>query len=313
MKRSALDRAYRYFQRIDRRPPRWAESALLRGSSERRDRLEDRLKALRLPVDPLHGQTAPEIEVLLVAAAKDFSLLPLAARSALQHAGHPLSKVTFVVPERDLVGAEAIAATLDDISDLAVVSEDDVIPATTRSALRAAFADRYGWVLQQLLCVASVAESSAAGVLVLDADTVLLRPRVLLSGGRQVLMRSLEHHDPYFAFLETLDARFVGARGSHVTHHMLQQPEVMRAILAAVCGGDVESLARSVCAGSRGGSVSQVSIDYELYAQGLLALFPDRHVDTKWCNVVVNRDRLGSGELDRLAEHYCSVSLHDYV
>jgi hypothetical protein len=313
VKSAVLDRIYEHYQRIDRCPPRFVESLPPLGESERRERLEDRVRALRLPVDPLAGQPMPSIEVLLVAAPKDFALLGSVTRHSIANAGNPVSHVTFIVPEAATDQASKIAEALNSSVTVEVVSEDDVIDSHTRDLVLATFGERYGWILQQLLAVAHVSTASSAGVLVLDADTLLLRPRVLLTGTRQVLMESLEHHYPYFEFIESLDSRFAGARASHVTHHMLQQPDVTRSILAEFCGGEVGALARLVCERTARTTVSAVCVDYELYAQGLIALFPERAIRAKWSNATVGRRAATDTSLRALAKRYCSVSLHHYV
>ena len=282
-------------------------------SPERQERLGVRLDALGLPVDPLEGAPAQNIEILIVAACKDFELLRLSSQFALLNSGNPVSHMTFVVPEANVAEAWKIATALTTTVPMTVTSEDDLIPRDTRSQVRKVFGDRYGWVLQQLLCVTFVAESREPGVLVLDADTLMLRPRTLLSGNRQVLMRSLEHHQPYFDFLESLDPRFTALRGSHVTHHMLQQPDVMRRILAEFCNGDVAGLAGAVIGRAVSDPLSGVSIDFELYAQGLMTLFPDRYVEAKWCNATIEREAATTSKIEELSAHYASVSLHDYL
>jgi len=312
VKREIVDRVYDYYQHIDRRPPAAIGSLPALGPSKRRDQFEERVRALRLPIDPLAGGSTPPIDLLVVAAPKDFSLLELATRSALANAGNPISNVTFVVPAAALAGAEAIATRLMGDVSVKVTSEDDVIPIEDRNLLYNAFGSRYGWILQQILCVAGVSKSNSAGVLILDADTLLLRPRVLLSGNRQILMSSLEHHYPYFEFLESLSPHFRGMQTSHVTHHMLQQPEVSRSILEEFCGGDISSLVRLIAERRTNSTASAVCVDYELYGQGIRLLYPDRVLSAKWSNISVERRATSPRKIESMANFYCSASLHDH-
>ena len=312
MKREIVDRLYDYYQRIDRRPPAAVGSLPVLRPSKRIEQFEERVRALRLPIDPLAGRSTPPIELLVVAAPKDFSLLELATRSALVNAGNPILNVTFVVPAAALADAEAIATRLLGDASVKVTSEDDVIPIEDRNLLFNAFGPRYGWILQQVLCVAGVSESNSAGVLILDADTLLLRPRVLLSGNRQILMSSLEHHYPYFEFLESLSPHFRGMQTSHVTHHMLQQPEVSRSILEEFCGGDISSLVRLIVERRTNSTASAVCVEYELYAQGIRLLYPERVLSAKWSNISVDRRVASSRNIESMANFYCSASLHDH-
>lgn len=318
MKSDVADRLYAHYQRYDRQPPPWVSPSLLSPlmSADRVRGLSARLDALRLPVNPLDGPGSAPLELLVVAAPKDFAVLPVCFAGAVANAGHPLTSATLIVPEsgmdeaRDIVAGSAVPASV-------VQCEDEVLDESIRVDLRRAYGPRYGWVLQQLLCVAHVARSDAAGVLVLDADTVLTRSRVMLRGARQLLAVSLERHQPYYDFLVTLSPRFSGAQGSHVTHHMVQQPEVMQGVLDLVAQGDVESLAERVIAAADPAIPSAVSLDYEMYAQGLRILYPEREVPVKWSNAMAPRISIGAdsslAELTRQFSGYYSVSLHDHA
>ena len=67
----------------------------------------------------------------------------------------------------------------------------------------------YGWVLAQYLKIWTVATSESEGVLVLDADTLLLSPRIFLDrSGKQILTPSVEFHRTYYAFLANADPFF---------------------------------------------------------------------------------------------------------
>lgn len=318
MKNDVADRLYAHYQRHDRQPPPWVRPSVLSPlmSADRVEGLSARLDALRLPVNPLEGAEADPLELLVVAAPKDFTVLPLCLAGAAANAGHPITSAILIVPESGVAEARAIVAA-SGLPGAVVQCEDEVLDESIRDGIRRAYDPRYGWVLQQLLCVAHVARSDAAGVLVLDADTVLTRSRVMLRGARQLLAVSLERHQPYYDFLVSLSPRFAGAQGSHVTHHMVQQPEVMRGVLDLVGHGDVESLADHVIAAADPAIPSAVSLDYEMYAQGLRILFPEREVPAKWSNAMAPRSVVGADPslagLTREFSGYYSVSLHDHV
>jgi hypothetical protein len=313
MKSTAVDHVYDYFQRIDREPPELSLILPLATTGDRRRRLIQRIEALRLPVNPLEGSAASPIELVIIAAAKDFNLLKLSVESVLANGGSPITRVTLVVPTPGIPHAESIATGITHNAPIEVVSEDDLISPRDRELLGETFGSRYGWILQQFLCIASVVKSNAGGVLVQDADTALLRSRVLLSGKQQLLMSSLELHRPYFDFLSTLSPHFSDLQGSHVTHHMLQQPEVSRRILAEFCGGDLSALVSHVVRRHSRLASSAVCIDYELYAQGLLLLYPERVIPAKWSNVAVPRAKLPQFSNSPLSKKYCSASFHDYL
>jgi hypothetical protein len=315
MKSRLVDKCYVHYQRVDRTPPSWADGVLGWTVNDRlrRRQIIERMSTLRLPVDPLSGHQPSPLEVVIVAAGKDFGTLPYSAASALHRTGHPIAKLSLIVPERDVAAARRISVSLDTNTPLVVISEDDVLDDTLKQELLVRFTSRYGWILQQLLCLEAVAQSHSLGVLVLDADTVITRPRVLLAEGVQVLFESLEYHEPYYDFLRVLNPVFTEMTGSHVTHHMVQQPDVLRAILSMASIGSVTELARRVMEHVDPREPSGVSLDYEFYAQGALKLFPERIVKAKWANRYVSPPESrhpDEWQPTRKGRNYCSISAH---
>jgi len=315
MKSRLVDKCYVHYQRVDRTPPSWAGGVLGWTVNDRlrRRQINERMSTLRLPVDPLLGHQPSPLEVVIVAAGKDFRTLPYSAASALHRTGHPIEKLSLIVPGKDVAAARRIASSLTSTALVVVVSEDEILEASLRNDLRVKFASRYGWILQQFLCLEAVTRSDAPGVLLIDADTILMRPRVLLAEGVQVLFESLEHHEPYYRFLQELSPIFTQMVGSHVTHHMLQQPDILRSILMTTSDGSVTELARHVVEHADTREPSGVSLDYEFYAQGALELFPERIVKAKWANRHVRPPEAGPlnrWKPNRMSKKYCSISAH---
>lgn len=316
-----LDRAYEHYLRIDRSPSRAFDAGLtalrpLIGPDRVRG-LERRLSTLRLPLDPLGPIDGPPIELLMVATQKDFPILPASIASALGCSLNPISKVVVVTPSNCV---DQVGPLLKDVVDpdlLSVIDEDSLLEDDLRAELRAHFSARYGWILQQFLCLAYVSGSRAAGVLVLDSDTLLTRKRLFLAGGRQILTPSLERHQPYYDFLRNLSPLFGSEDLTFVSHHMLWQPSVLNEILEIVCEGQLKVLADKVVAGADMGQASPLCVKYELYSHGLLALHADRAVLAKWSNTSASRAQTTRPVMPHVEgtkyEKYASVSCHDYV
>ena len=198
-----------------------------------------------------------------------------------------------------------------------MLGEDSVIPENSRNALREVFGERYGWILQQLLCVAYASSSGAEGVLLMDSDTVLTRKRSLLDSGKQLLMVSLERHDPYYQFLNSLHPLFGIMDDTFVTHHMIAQPRQLREILELTCGGGIQDLIEKLLELADAEALSSVCVDFELYAQAMVKLHANDVVYAKWSNASAPRSEALSGvdfaRIEQRFRDYCSVSFHSYT
>ena len=320
LRNGVADGLYDHYQRADRSPPLWARHtklAVAGHDSYRKSGLNLRLEALRLPVAPLGDRSNQPLELLVVVAPKDFDILPLSLEGAITNAGHPISRASLIVPSAALREAKLIAERFSDRTSVSVLCEDDVIKSSLREKLRARFTSRYGWYLQQLLCVAYVSASQGEGVLIMDADTVLVRPRAFLQGSRQLLMASLEQHAPYYSFLRSLHPMLNETGHSFVTHHMVQQPQLMAQVLELTCEGQISVLVDRLLAHANASAESSVCVDFELYAQTALKLEPDRIMLAKWCNASAKRTSAvlmaSLAQLSMTYPNYYSVSLHSYI
>lgn len=302
---------YVYYSRADRRPSAiWQLAAGLLPEAQRIEILR-RIRTLQLPMDPLESADPPAIELLLVAVSKDFPTLGLAASAAIRYSRNPISRVVVITPENEVSEAEELLAEMALPVSCQVLSEDDVLEAVARTILRERFGARYGWVLQQFLCLAYASASRAAGVLVLDSDTILVRERLFFDGQRQLLMPTLEHHEPYYLLLRRLSSLFPTETNSFVSHHMLWQPAVVQELLAIVCDGDFVRFAEMTASMAEMDTLSPVSLDYEFYAQGIAVLHPEKVKLAKWSNASAEGgDRPHLRERQLRNSHFASLSFH---
>lgn len=319
LKSRALDLGYSFLSRSDVVVPgRFVPPPVLGTSigSSRKINVYRRLASLQLPIAPLGVSSRVPLEVIFVAAPKDFEILPLAVEGAVANCGSPVSQVILVTTAEGVGSSSHLRSRLSGLADLSIISEDDVIDEAVRHKIRALFPDRYGWVLQQLLCVAVTTQTSASAVLIMDADTILLRQRALIDESRQLLLPSLENHLPYYDFLARVHPLFSSMRYSFIGHYMVQRPDEMKEVLS-YCVGDFEGLVEAIASHADRSVPSPICVDFELYAQGLVALKPNGAVLAKWSNISAKRPKdIASVTLDSLRAHFShhhSLSLHSYM
>ena len=266
-------------------------------------------RTLSLPVDPLSDakQSAPPIDVVIPCGPGDVEVLPRVIESAPNGTSNSIRRIQVVAPKATLT---ALKHVVD--AEIELIDENDLLGACVVTSIADRFPTRRNWVLQQVVKVGAVIASQVEGVLILDADTLLLRSRTwLTSDGRQVLTPTIEWHQPYYDFLRRLSSnRWASPEYSFVPHHMLMQPGIMTRLLASLGIDGPQGLVDALGDESQYQTESMFCIEYELYAQGLRILSPQSAVLAKWSNRNVPREREVSAE--RLGP-YMSVSQHHYL
>lgn len=273
---------------------------------------------LSFGIAPIAGEDYPEIEILFVTTKKDFEILVHSIRAAQEVTSHHL-KATAVVIVPDNEHGEACDLLLQEFGDARVLCESDFLTTEQISNIRNRFGQRCGWVIQQLLKVEFVSRSEQVGVLIVDSDTLLLKPRIWLdNNGGQVLTPSWEWHPPYYEFLENAGFEIGSLKQSFVSHHMLMQPRYMRDAREFLDWQDLDFLIKYLILNSDIGAESPFCIEFELYAQFMLKFHPEKITLAKWSNIGMSRN---IGQLDTqiefikrsLSPKFASVSLHAYL
>ena len=264
-------------------------------------------------IDPLSGSgegNLPAINLLVPSTAKDFWKVNFVLQGARQASRNPIDEVTIVVPQRDLEEAHSYSW------EAGVVAEENFLDPSVLSATdRYSEIGRRGWVIQQAIKLYGSLRSTAAGVLVIDSDTILLGRRTWLTKrGTKILSFSHEYHAPY----ETHAAKVWGARKRHydlsyVTHHMLMQPELVRQMFPRI-----ESLVNWLDLGEL--SEHSAVCEYHSYGRWVADNVPHRYRIARWKNesVLIGEGEYSSPEillsaLRELHPSLLSVSSHSYL
>lgn len=260
----------------------------------------------------------PEIEILFVSTKKDFGILVHSIRAAQESTKHhSKTSTSIVVPDAEYL--EARALLLREYPDIKILRESEFLTDEQITRIRNRFGKRSGWVIQQLLKVEYVSRSKQMGVLVVDSDTLLLEPRVWINEhGRQILTPSWEWHQPYYDFLVQAGFEIGTLTKSFVSHHMLMQPKYMQDARSYLGWQDLDVLITYLILNSDIRAESPFCIEFELYAQFVLAFHSEKIVLSKWSNIGVSRE---SADLDSqissiknlLTGKFASISLHAYL
>lgn len=162
---------------------------------------------------------AEPLSIVVPAVDKDAVPLKHCLAAANQMIRHPVKAKWVVGPESEKLRALAQEAGWE------FVHEDTLLPKPAREL------KCRGWVLQQFLKFNSAFHVPTDNYLVLDSDTVFLRPQVFCRAGRSILRYADQYELLYNPSLELIFGHNRRFPVSFVTHHMLFNKRVIKELL----------------------------------------------------------------------------------
>jgi hypothetical protein len=152
-----------------------------------------RIISLAQPTDPLADNFLPSIDVAIPCHEKDFKNLPLVIQGVKNSVKNPIETIKLITPEYLAADLKAKFPQCTVLSDEQVLNPD-LIELIDHSVPN----EKRGWFLQQAIKISVVIQSTSVATLILDADTILLRPKVYLDSNHiQILSIADEYHLPY--------------------------------------------------------------------------------------------------------------------
>ena len=265
----------------------------------------------------LNSEHPPDIVIAVVVASKDFHLLKSCIEFAVKNSINPVEKVFLITPNDEKEKCLEFTKNLNILVPIIIKSEDFLIPEADRNKLRLFFGDKYGWILQQLLKISFAKEQDSSGVLIVDADTVILKPTLWLDQNlKQLLLVSNEFHSPYYIFLKKIGLIKRKPKYTFITHHMLFQKKFLNNILNLVCGGSISKLIDLIISLADNENPSPVCVEYELYGQGMFNFFSESIILSRFCNIPIKYEPGKAIDHSLNTDYtgkYKSISLHSYL
>lgn len=173
--------------------------------------------------------TASKIDVVIPAIDKDLGTLPYVIDSVRKHVAHPIGRIFVVAPS---------SPRIQDVcrrKGCTFVHEKNVLPLRKKDIVyRSSRWERSGWLYQQLLKLGSSSVVNQRRYLVIDADTVLIRPHRFDEGGKQVFYCRSWSQPEYFVTYRKLLGRKPPRPRSFVTHYMMFDKTKLRTLKASI-------------------------------------------------------------------------------
>lgn len=156
------------------------------------------------------------IDVFIPAVGKDLGTLPHTIDSVRRMVRHPIGTIYVVSPESPRI--RAVCAR----KGCVFVNERLIEPLPkSRIRYRSKRWERSGWLYQQLLKLSGDRLVRRRHFLVMDADTVLIRPHRFRIGGKTVFYYRRWSQPEYFRTYRRLMGHRAKAKVSFVAHYML--------------------------------------------------------------------------------------------
>lgn len=193
-------------------------------SSDQQERLQE-IRQLSAIFERQHPFTRSEvpIDIMIPIVEKDLCMLVHTVTFARRNVMHPICNIYVVAPPSQKI--IAIAKKLG----CCFVDESKVLPIQCRDVVYFPLgSDRRGWLFQQFLKLNCDEICSSEHVLVIDADTLVVRPQIFVYKNRTIFNCADEYHLPYRLMHKRLLGEDALSPFSFVSHTTLFEKSKLR-------------------------------------------------------------------------------------
>ena len=157
-----------------------------------------------------------KIDIVIPAIEKDLDTLPYVIDFARLNVLHPISNIYVISPDSEKIKQVCTA------KGCIQIHEESFLPFRKSDIdYRVGGVDRAGWMYQQFLKLSANCFCTEENYLVLDSDTLLVRPQVFERRGQYVFNFSDEYNKPYFDVYQRLLGYPPTCPVSLVSHHII--------------------------------------------------------------------------------------------
>jgi len=275
------------------------------------------------PFDPLGNQHPSPISVALLTSEKDLELLPYSIASLKYGATNPITVLKIICPSHSVIEVgKILRKKLFSVDfDITLSTDEEILSNAGLTDF-----DFVSSVAKMETLKLIIGYQAASPILILDGDTLLLRPRNWISDSRQITPIAQEYFLGHKNFSERLLNYPIETGLGYVTHHALFVPEQVRQIFGVI--GGVEKLANEINIGIEKGWTLQPEFpsEWQIYGDSLsMGNSAIRPIPASFSNIGISRKILGLNNetsqvdcitvLNRIksaAPSLGSISFHDY-
>ena len=272
-------------------------------------RTDEAMERARLYLALMGLRSDMAIDVLIPAAEKDLDVLPYSIDGVFRNIKHPIGNFYVVAPESKPIRDLCIR------KGCTFVHERELVDLNYRDFnLIVNGVDRSSWIFQQFLKWSGDSMAGSPYYLVVDADTVFVRPQVFERKGRIIFNYSDEYYQPYFDMYRRLLNETVMFPSSFTSHQMLFDRRILGEIkgkIEAIHGCDWRQAILRTIDRNEPSAFS----DYDTYGQYVFLHCPRSMAIEYWFNLDLKRSKNLRSVNELVLKYggkYKSVSFHSY-
>jgi len=255
------------------------------------------------------GSSDISLSVFMPTVEKDAETLPLALQNLRKYVRHPISDIYIVAPS-SAVTVKKIAKEYDCI----FVPEDGLLPLK-KSDIKYVHngENRGGWVYKMLLNLYADSVCSERYILILDSDTVFIRPQRFIYKNRVIVNESPLYHKPYYEANKRLLGLKHSSCMSYITHYMLFDATILKELRANIEEKNNKPWCEAIISNIDTNESSGFA-DYEIYGD-YAAQRKVPMVKNFWlvCDQRISK-RMSITEMERnYSRKFGAIALHNYA
>lgn len=250
-----------------------------------------------------------KIDIVIPVIDKDAETLRAVIESAKKYIRHPIGSFYLVSPQNSPVIKSIALETNCIFIDEAILVDSS--PQKIQYMCNGI--NRAGWAYQQLLKWSGAKFCKNRYYLVIDSDTVFIRPQAFEYNGRIVFDHCDFIHKPYFEAFTRLFGIKPKSTVSFTTHHALIDTELMQEIFEYIENKHNKPWHKAVIDTIDQKHKSSIS-DYDNYGLFVTEKHPETMAIRYWANLSLQRDELVNlRKLEkRFSRLYNTISFHSW-
>lgn len=266
------------------------------------------LNHLRSYPNKHHSVTPSELtlDIVMPTTDKDIVTLGHSIKGIKRYLKHPIDQIYLVAPD-----SKIIRQVCADFS-CTFIDESTVLPLKIEEInYHVDGVNRNGWMFQQFLGWSGGEFCKQRYYLVLDSDTVYVRPQVFEKKGQFVFNCSDEHHRPYFDVYERLTGEKPPFPFSFTSHQMLYDTQVLAELKTLLEDRHGKPWYQAILETIDKTQMSAHS-DYETYGQYYFSRYRKNVILEYWFNHSLPREDIENYDFNQADPRFKSISFHSW-
>lgn len=261
---------------------------------------------------PFEPSSTP-VDILIPTVEKDLEMLKICVSYARCNLMHPIKNIYIVAAptEKTIACAQELGAIFVDETTVLPIQIKDIFyfPAECNGC------DRRGWLFQQFLKLSADEICESEHVLVIDTDTLLVRPQIYLYGERTIFHCSEEYHMPYRNVYQKLIGESAKGPFSFVSHTTLFEKSKLKHFKRHIEERHQRPWFQAIM-DLMDKDEGSAHAENESYPQFVISRYPNSFIQLYFFNEGFNRKKylplLLDGQLE-LNPYIKTISFHSYM